>query len=192
MFYLLIPIHFMRIYLIAYFLWVCLLMISLVRDSELSERRKGSIIFLAFCFFLGLLYGVFSFSRLEESFFSQMSGGSYSTVSIIDFLSGTLLPFLFSVFAVTISQPWLLYIICFWEAFLFSYVSLIFLFSFQSFGFAIKSILLFGDCLTLPVLLCYCIRVLRENCNQHISCALLFLSTGLLIGCVDFYLFIPN
>lgn len=154
-----------------------------------SLRRKGCIIFLAFYFLIGFLFGLLSYTQIEEPAFSWMRRDLFSATSIIGFLSASLLPFLLSVIAVKSSKHWLIYLICFLEAFLFSYASAFIILSFQPIGFFIRSLLLFGDCISLPVLFFYWIRGLLYDFTACFSHLFSFLSIGFLIGCIDLYVF---
>ena len=166
-------------------------MASILHNSIYAFRRKGSTMFLAFSFFLGLVFGLFVFCCSGEPLYSMMRRCLFSSVSIVGFLSGATLPFLLSALAVFFSKPCLTYLISFVEAFLFCYVSLLIIFVFQPAGFFVRFLLLFGDFLSLPVLYFFWHRSLSENPIKDFSGIFLFLSTGCLIGCFDYCLISP-
>ena len=82
--------------------------------------RKGTTVFLALSFLIGLVSGILIFFAAGESFLSLMRSAFYSPVSIVGLLCVTALPFLFSAIAVFLSQPWLMFPICFGKASFFS------------------------------------------------------------------------
>lgn len=153
-----------------------------------SFRRKGSSIFLAFSFFIGILIGIYLFRISEPSFLSLMRRCFVSPVSIVRFLSCAILPFLLSATAVLFSRSWLIYLISVTEAMLFSYTTLEIIFAFYPVGYFIRFLLLLGDCLSLPVLYFFWRNSLLHRSHTGYAEILLFLSIGFLIGCAELYI----
>lgn len=148
--------------------------------------RKGSAVFLALFWTVGLLFGVSFFFFAGKIFSSLMLGVLYGSVSIVGLLCVTVLPFLFSAFAVYLSEPWLLLLVSFWKAFQFSFVSLSILSCFGSAGWLFRWLLMFSDLISLPVLFWYWSRYISGE--QGFSCteSLLILSVCILIGSFDY------
>ena len=86
--------------------------------------RKYSFLFLAFCWIAGLLSGASVYLAAGDSLNSLMRSAVMRPVSIVSLLCVTMFPFLISAFAVYISEPWLLLIVSFGDAFVLSFVSL--------------------------------------------------------------------
>lgn len=153
--------------------------------------RKGSTLFLAFFWFLGLAFGILFFLLSGDSFVSLMRGTLTSSVSIIRVLCVSLLPFLLSAFAVFISEPRLLLLICFGKAFLFSFVSFGVIQAFGSAGWLVRWLLLFSDCASVPVLYWFWLRNISGNSRFCFWEICGFLSMELLIGSIDYCLVSP-
>lgn len=91
---------------------------------NLSEfLRKWGIAFLAFSWIAGCVFGIHVYSDVGHILAFLMPGAFRSPLSIVGLLISVFLPLLFSVFAVYISQPGLLLLICFIKAFSVSFVS---------------------------------------------------------------------
>lgn len=148
--------------------------------------RKGWRFFLALFWFAGLLCGIFAYLSAEDSILSLMRMTPSGSVSIVGLLCVTVLPFLLSAFAVSISMPALILLLCFCKAFLFAFVSLGVLQVFGTAGWLFRWLFLFGDCAVIPVLYCFWLQhpvVLRQA--FHWKTALLP-TAGLIIGIVDY------
>lgn len=104
---------------------------------------------------LGLAAGMILQFFAGDFFFPMMRGILSGSVSIVCLLASAFLPFLFSAFAVYISQPWLLLLIAFWNAFAYSFLSFSFIFCFGSSGWLLRLFLMFHDCLLVPMLFWY-------------------------------------
>lgn len=97
---------------------------------------------LAICWISGLLCGIFMFYNAGPPVASMMRRTLASSVSIVGLLSNLLIPFLFSVYAVSASMPWLIFLICFFEAGVFSFVSAGICVAFGSAGWLVRSMLM--------------------------------------------------
>lgn len=148
--------------------------------------RKGSTTFLALSFLLGLVFGVAVFSAAGDSFLSLMRGILSGSVSIVGLLCVTFLPFLFSAFAVSISEPWLLLPVSFGKAFLFSLVSLGLLQGFGSAGWLVRWLLMFSDLVSLPLLYGFWQRHISGERRYCFAECFALLSFFFLIGSVDY------
>ena len=117
-------------------------------------HRKGPFLLTVF-FLLGHLLGVWVSGHASDFLFSAMRTVVSSRVSIIGLLSALVLPFLFSAFAVYMTQPMLLFPIAFWKAFLFSYLSAGLLSAWGSAGWLVMPLVMFCSLCSMPVLYWY-------------------------------------
>lgn len=160
--------------------------------SDLPHRwRKGCHFVLAFFWLTGLVSGILVCLSAGDSFVSWMRSTVYWSVSIVGLLFVTIFPFLISAFAVFISRPGLLLPICFCKAFLFSLVSMGTVQAFGSAGWLIRCLLLFSDCVSVPLLYWYWLRFLpgtRTFCGWE---TVAILALGALIGSVDYRIISP-
>lgn len=150
-----------------------------------SGRSKYSVA-LALFWICGILCGASLFLMAGSSNASLMRGLVSGSVSIVGLLGVTVLPFLISAYAVSISEPKLLFPVCFGKAFCFSYVSAGILWSFGSAGWLIRWLLMFSEFLTLPVLYGYWQRHISGKhpfSGMETGCILALL---ILIGSVDY------
>ena len=99
-------------------------MARLFHPNPPDRRSKYPAFVLALSYFAGLLFGVFVFRFAGDRLDSLMRGAFSGAVSIVGLLGVTVVPFLFSAFAVSLSKPALLFPVSFINAFLFCFVSL--------------------------------------------------------------------
>ena len=153
--------------------------------------RKGCRFFLA-CFWLsGILCGVLAFLSAGRTLVSLMRSTLLVPVSIVGMLCVTILPFLLSAFAVSLSKPVFLLPICFGKAFLFAFVSIGILQAFGSAGWMFRWILLFSDCVCVPLLYWFWLRHISGVRSLYGGEAALMCALGLLIGSVNFSIISP-
>ncbi len=143
-------------------------------------------IFLAFFWFSGLLLGALSFSDAGICNTSWMLGASNGTVSIVSLLCVNILPFLFSAFAVYIFRPFLLWIICFWKGFQFSFVSLGVLCCYPDSGWLVRWFLMFSDIFSLPLLFWFWHKHISDSGSYTGAEVFLFMSIFVLIVSIDY------
>ncbi len=120
--------------------------------------RKYNPFFLALSWILGLGYGVFVFRNTGSDLVSLMPLAVMRQPSIFGLLLSSVLPFLFSAFAVYICVPGLLLVISFVKAFLLAYVSCGIFSAFGSCGWLIRWLLLFTDLIGTVFLYLYWLR----------------------------------
>lgn len=153
--------------------------------------RKGSTVFLALCYLLGLFCGAVFCILSGYSISSLMRSVPHGAVSIVDLLSVTALPFLLSAFAVFISEPRLIFFICFGKAFLFCVISLGISEAFGSAGWLVRWLSMFSDIMGMPVLYLYWLRILSSGRKPLFGETFVFASLIFLIGSIDFCLITP-
>ena len=168
----------------------CLMAQYLLCDCS-GFSRKGSTAFLALFYFLGLFFGAVFYISSGHIIPSLMRSVPYGTVSIVDLLCVTALPFLLSAFAVFISEPKLIFLICFGKSFLFSVISLGFFETFGSAGWLIRWLSMFSDIVGMPLLCLYWLRILSSGCRSSFCETFAFGSLIFLIGSIDFCLITP-
>ena len=166
-------------------------MTSVVQRYSAAKFRKGSTIFLALFWFLGLLSGVLFFHASGSSFNSMMRSILMDTVSIVDLVSVAMLPFLLSAFAVFLSSPWLLLSIAFFRAFLLSFVSMQILAAFGSAGWLLRLLLLFSDLLSAPLFYLYIRWCLSSDFSHAFRTFFLIICCSILIGSLDYVYILP-
>ena len=125
------------------------------RDCARTAARKGMSLILAICWINGIVFGVFCYSSSPTEVTSLMHRTLSCSVSIVGLLNAALIPFLLSALFMTLSIPFMLFVLCFLKAFLFSFVSMGVLAYAGSGGWLLRYLFLFSDCVTLPVLFGY-------------------------------------
>ena len=120
--------------------------------------RKWNKLFLALLWVAGLIAGGFVFRYTGSNLASQMPLAVASQPSIFSLLMSSLLPFLFSAYAVYIGLPRILYGIGFLKAFGLGYLSNSVVYAFGSGGWLVRWLFLFTDISAAAVLYCYCHR----------------------------------
>ena len=148
--------------------------------------RKENTSLLAFYYLFGFALGL-SFSFFSGVTSSLMHSFSDYAVSIVWFLIHLLLPFLFSVFAVCISAPELLYCICMLKAFLLSYLSVFLMIVYSNYGFLKRTLILFSDYISIPVLFFFWYRHISGITELNTSEIVFFLLILIGIGVLDYY-----
>ena len=124
----------------------------MVRISHRLSRfrsRKCNTIFLAFSWIVGLYCGIELSCFAGNSFFSLMRGASSSSVSIVNLLLITLLPFLISGLIMYIRSTILMHLLCYIKGLTFGFVSAGFFSAWGSAGWLIRYFLMFSDFLSL-------------------------------------------
>lgn len=132
--------------------------------------RKYSRWLLAFSWLLGLGAGGLCFRYAGDSAVSVMLLAPEAQLSIVSLFLCTLLPFLFSAFAVYLRRPRLLILICFCRAFLYAYVLCALFSAFPASGWLLRWLLLFTDSCAAALLFGFCLH--------HISGYYGFSATG--------------
>ena len=166
-------------------------MVYFLHDKPLRFSRKGCNVFLAFCWFAGLICGILIYLSADETIAPLMLSAVSGSVSIVILLCVTAFPFLFSAIAVFLSLPWLLFLLSFAKAVCFSFVSIAVCEAWHCAGWLIRYLLLFSDCLTVPIL--YFLWLRYVSGKRRCSCAEMFafFSAAVLIGSIDYCIITP-
>lgn len=153
-----------------------------------SHQRKAYRCYLAFFWLCGMCCGFLSFYAANKSVLPLMRGTPYVPVSIVRLLCVNLLPFLLSALAVFLSSPMLVLLVCFSKAFVFFFVSLGLCQAFSSAGWLVRFLLLFSDCLSIPVLYFFWLRRIspdhKNRFFEDIWTLLLLAALGSIHACV--------
>jgi len=156
-----------------------------------QQSRKYHNIFLAFVWLLGLNCGIALFRMSQTTSFSLMHGVFDCSVSIVGLLSVSLLPFLFSAFAVYIRSYLFLVVLCFIKSCLFAFVSMGLICTYTSAGWLIRLLMMFSDiCSLVPLWWCW----IRSSSNvpfDSYRSVVIASFAAVIISCLDYYLVSP-
>lgn len=155
------------------------------------QGRKGFRFYLAFSWISGLICGSVVSVSAGTSLSSLMRGALYASVSIVGVLCVSVLPILFSAYAVFLSNFALLLPVCFTKAFLFSFVSLGISRAFASAGWLMRGLLLYSDWTSLPILYWFWLRSLSSDRPVTLWETLLVFALMGLVGSIHFGIISP-
>lgn len=156
-----------------------------------SLFRKASSPILACFWTSGLLCGILFFLTAGSSFSSVMHSFPRDTVSIVSLLCITTLPFLLSIYWISISKTWLIFPLCFGRAFLLSYTSIGIIQLFGSAGWLFRCLLLFSSCITAPLLYCFWLRGVCRTKAFSLAETIFILAIVCLIRSLDYRIISP-
>lgn len=122
-------------------------MLEYISPDLVQRNCRKNNFFLAFSLLAGLICGGFLFSGYVLYIFSLMRISVECNVSIVDILLPVLFPLLLSAFAVYSRNPWLVYLLCFFQGVALSFLSLGFYIS----GWLLCILFLFSFWLSFPV-----------------------------------------
>ena len=151
--------------------------------------RKYAVPALACSWISGLISGnlagggvSFDLSALVSAFQNETS---------ISLFAVMLFPIVASVLVMYMGQPWLLFVIAFGKSFSFAYVSRIFLDCFGPAGWLIQLLVMFSDCLNLPILWWLWHRMLLQPRRPSIRLAVSAASITTAISIMDDHFITP-
>ena len=162
------------------------------RDYARTASRKGMFLILAVCWINGIVFGIFCYSSSSAEVTSLMRRALACPVSIVGLLNATLIPFLLSALFTALSMPVILFGLCFWKAFLFSFVSMGVLGYAGSGGWLLQYLFLFSDCVTLPFLFGYwfgCLSTTIKSRPVFATCVVFLLLS--LVTILDYHVIAP-
>lgn len=160
-----------------------------VSSPNFSHRRlrKNSCL-LALCWICGLTLGLLTSIGAGTSLSHLMRGTLFGTVSIVSLLYMMIFPFLISAAAVLII-PSALYLLCFGKAFLFAFVTVGISRALGSGGWLPLRLVLFSDCMVLPLLYFLWLRLLGGK-RSGLELVLLLALAALVVS-VDYRIISP-
>ena len=149
--------------------------------------RRRQII-LAFSCFSGNAFGLWVSGYSQETYFLLTRMAPSLHVSVPGLVACVYLPFLFAAFAVFLSHPSLLPLICFYKMFLFSWCGCSMVSTFGSAGWLVQMLVQFSDNLSLPMLCWFCVRHVdgrvESVTRDFLICTLWVLIVGITDLCV--------
>lgn len=153
-------------------------------------RRKDEPLFLAFGWFIGIVFGV-SLSRYGSDISaSLMRMVIRSPASIVSLTSVALFPFLISAFAVFISQHWLLPLIAAFKGICFSFVLSVAMQAYASASWLIYPLVAFSQVTTVPLLWIFWLRYCARDKSLSRTTLAYFLAV-IGIVCIDVWVISP-
>lgn len=160
------------------------------RMVSADGKQRLHMLLFAFLWFAGLLLGLRAAHLPGSAYTSLMLAAFESRVSIVGLAAVLLLPFLFSAFAVFISQPWLLLPIAFGKAVAFGCCVGGISVAFGSAGWLARWLLMFSDCCMLPVLCWFWLRCLSGGKMPAKDLAVC-VTAAVVIGSLDYGIVSP-
>ena len=156
-----------------------------------AVTRHRNAILLALVWVSALILGTVFAVHAGNNYFLLMRGAPDCSVSIAGLLATVLLPYLFAAFAVYISKPKLLYLVCFAKVFAFAMCGYGICVAYGSAGWLVRWLLQFSDICTVPVLCWFSIRHLQgRSCTFRTDC-LIYGGMVMLVGYLDYSLISP-
>ena len=145
--------------------------------------RKYAAFTLAFCWIFGLIFGVLIARNvsiealpLVDSLQNHVPGS---------LLTVMLFPVAVSVLVMYMDQSWLIPLIAFLKSFSFAYVSWILMQSFGTARWLMQFLMMFSDCLSLPLLWWFWHRLLKSARSSLFQLSILMVLATLAIGMLD-------
>lgn len=157
----------------------------------LLHGRKSYRIFLAFIWICGLVFGALLSEYAGVSFYSLMRGAVCGSVSIVCLASVSLLPFLFSAYAVYIHSYRFLAVLCFIKGCLFAFVSIGVWIAFESCGWLIRLLCMFSDiCCLVPLWWCW---LACADCQLRTGLRSIVIGASIAAGIIslDYFFILP-
>jgi len=153
--------------------------------------RKFSPYLLALSWFLGMLLGIPAAVATSEFLVPMMRQSMQCSVSIPGLLAATVVPFLLSALAVSLSEPWLLLIISTFKAFSFSFCACGVSLAFGQSSWLVRFLFLFSDHLLIPLMYLYWMRHIQDQAVHRAWELYGCIGAALLIGGIDYFLVAP-
>ena len=146
---------------------------------------------LAFSWFLGTLLGIPAALAANNFLVPMMCQSVQCSVSIPDLLAVTVVPFLLSAFAVSLSEPWLLLIISTFKAFNFSFCACGVRLAFGQSSWLVRFLFLFSDYLLVPLLYLYWVRHIQGQAVRRTWELYCCIGASLVISGIDCFIVAP-
>ena len=156
-----------------------------------SLWRKFSPWLLALSWFSGMLLGTCAALATSEFLVPMMRQSVTRSVSIPGLLAASVVPFLFSAFAISLSEPWLLLIISTLKAFGFSFCACGVSLAFGQSSWLVRFLFLFSDHCLIPVMYLYWLRHIKGQVKTCFWEPAGCIGAALLVGCIDYCLVAP-
>ena len=146
---------------------------------------------LALSWFSGMLLGTCAALAASEFLVPMMRQSVTRSVSIPGLLAASTIPFLFSAFAVSLSEPWLLLIISTLKAFGFSFCACGVSLAFGQSSWLVRFLFLFSDHCLIPLMFLYWLRHIQGQATARLWESAVCIGVAVLVGCMDYCLVAP-
>ncbi len=147
---------------------------------------------LAFFWCLGVICGIFLSCSVDDRSYSLIRSIPYGNISAISVLVHTVLPFLFSTFALCFNWSGLFLLICFCKAAFLSFLSFGYILINPSTGWILCCLFVFRNFLHLPLLYCFWLRCFEERRKFSFAVCLLWIGIAVLLESISLRFFMPN
>ena len=137
----------------------------------------------------GMLLGIPAALAARDLLISMTRESVSCSVSVVGLLSATLLPFLISAYAVSLSEPWLLLIFSTVKAFCYSFCAIGVSLAFGQSSWLVRFLFLFSDYMLLPLLYLYWLRHIKGQAKPWELPACI--GASLMVGCIDYFWIAP-
>lgn len=166
-------------------------MIRTVHFLKLQNLRQRTCkVLLCFCWILGMVLGAVFSAGADSSFLLLMRRTNFS-VSIVGLLLVAMLPFLFTAYAVFLSNRFLIIVFAFLKAFAFSYCLFGLSTVYEEGSWLAWILLMFSDLGTLPVLMWLWIRCFGSSERSLRTRFVCCLSVSALVVMADYWMISP-
>ena len=157
-------------------------------SCNLQEYRQNWCT-LALCAVFSAGLGVLFADASGDAYIRLMRMAASRPVSIVGSAVSVFLPFLVSVFLITHSKPWLVFLICGIRIFLFSSAAFAMGRSFGSAAWLVRLMFQMPDLCLIPVLIWFSGLTLAGNCTKRVmTCCIMFAAV---IGMLDYCVISP-
>ena len=144
---------------------------------------------LALCVVFGAVLGALFADTSGDTYIPLMRMAASRSVSIVGSAVSVFLPFLVSLYVITHSKPWLVYLICCIRLFLFSSAGLALDHAFGSAGWLVRLFLQMPDLCLIPVLIWYSLLSLTGRCTKRVMIYCILFAA--VIGMLDYRVISP-
>ena len=156
----------------------------------LSQWGRVSRYAVALCWLSGLLLGFIAANSANSVLISAISTSVGSPVPFARLVLICILPFVVSYLAFSLNEHWLLLATCLFEAFCFGYCAAGIGLAYGAAGWLIRFLLLFSDCMTIPVLLYYWMTAQSSGRQFRITSVIVTVYAIAVAG-IDYFYIIP-
>lgn len=158
--------------------------------SRFYSDYDPSTFLLAFFWFAGLILGAWMAQYADESLLSLMRLAVCGRVSIVGLLICSILPFLFIALAIYTSGPKLVFPLCFFHAFSFTYTAFCVFRCFGSAGWLVHLLFRFSAICLLPFYWWFAYRQCRER-GECLRNFMLCCTASVFVCGLDYFVICP-
>ncbi len=152
--------------------------------NRLSVYFSKNKLILSLLWLLGLLLGVV-LAGTGDIVPSLMRTASGTPVTIVSLLLRCTLPFLISLLAIHFSKRWIVFLLCFFKAFLFGLCICSVTFCFYQASWIVILLLIFSDIVLMPVLFYFWIKHI-DSVGVKMHSSMLCCAIAIVVACVDY------